>query len=841
MNEPIETDKNGNESDHVTIKDVKVDFARPVAALTYEVDGQTVQSVPSYITAGSTLKIKGTVTETNGVKSINVKAVKNGTEVTDGYTLATGSDNASFTITLEGSNASDGKWEFEISATDGADRTGDAVSTSTVVDTVKPVIAVTKEPSKLFADKSVTQVYEGTITEENSGIDELLYRIKGLVNGTESETEWDSAIVKVAEGITFKVAAELAQFDENTDVKVYFKATDNAGNESDTVEKALSLDATKPVVSFTSLLQDSYTKETSISLSGTVTEKNLSSLTLNVLKDGSGSTTVKTWNSSEVDELSTGSEESWSLDYTFATDGVYYFVLTATDKAGLTGTATSKTVYIDTAGPTVTVDQSGRTAILGSEKFTFTGTWNDSLSGTRELYYSIDEGAEGEVISGAITDYAGQSKWSVEISLTEDKHTFKFWGKDNLGNTSAAVTIPDVMVDFKKPAVTSLTYKVGEKSYSSMPAYIGDNAVLTVSGTIDETNGVKSIDVTAKKGEETVTTNNCGYTLATDTTNKTFTITLAGKEASKGDWTFDVSAKDIAEQTSDKVTLSTAVDTVKPVITAANDAGKKYIDRTATNKYSGNLTETGGSGIKGVYWKAVKLPAGETADTSDIASWSECSVNAGFTGWNLTADLSGLEEGEGYRIFFAAQDNAGNISETKYVDQYLDNTAPKVENLTSSYGVETKKQTLKATITEKYLSELALEVTKGGVKDEAQSFTYSSKDTEGKGKEWFDRYESGSEYSFEIIGDGSYVVKLTAADEAGNKTTETFESFIIDTTGPVVSVDQAGTSQIFDSRTYTFTGSWSDDVTGTDKLYYSVDGTEPAAENGKYPVTKYAG
>lgn len=789
-------------------------------------------------------KLTFTVSVTDPIlKSITVGISKNGEALSDTesgsyYKVDLKEKKAVITIPAELKN--NGTWSFTVNAEDSLEKTNTSNFGPVVIDTETPNLTVTKKPSA-YVDKNSAQIFEGTVVEETSGISEVVYWIEGTKNGESYTTVEEAASVKgtknnagtITENITFKASVDISEFDENTDLAVYFKAADNAGNDLKIPPETLKLDATKPSVTFT-VWDDSnpYTSIKELPLSGTVTEKNLSSLVLTVYKNDEQLVVAKEWTKDEIAKLSTGNAENWKFDYDVAVDGKYSFVISAEDKAGLKDTVTSKTVYVDTTGPELFVVDNANTltnGIYDYSKYTFTGSWSDSLSGTQTLMYSVN----GNETS--ITDFAGQKTWRIEnVALTEGANTFEFWGKDKNGNESAHVKMENVMVDFAEPVV-SLTYKVGDgEATSSVPSFIADGAVLTVSGTVTESNGVKAVNVTAKKGGTEVTSGSNGYSVVTNPESKTFTITLTGGNESSGEWSFDVEAVDNAGRKSSVSNVKTSVDTEKPSITAKNDAEKEYIDRNATNKYSGTITETGGSGIKGVYWKAVKHPAGETIDTSDIASasWQACSVDASLTGWSLKADLSTLEEGEGYRIFFAAVDNAGNISELKYVDQYLDNTAPKVEELRSSYGVETKKQTLAAKITEKYLSELSLEVTKGGVKDEAQSFTYRFNDTEGKGKDWFESYVSGSEYSFTISGDGSYVVKLTATDKAENKTTVTFESFIIDTTLPELTVNsESFTNGIYDSKVYTFTGTWSDSLTGTKKLWYKINGTEKCSED----------
>ena len=542
------------------------------------------------------------------LKEISVGISKDNEEVLKEY-YKPNIEEGYVTITVPVSE-NDGSWSFTVNAEDILNKMTAQNFGPFIIDTVDPEITQLNSPQKQYADRTSVQIFTGSITEVTSGIKDVKFYSEGTKDGEKYTTLQETASIKgskddagnITENITFQASVSLEDFDENTAVTIYFEAEDNAGRTSEKKSAVLNLDATKPSVTFASWDDSNpYTKQETLPLSGTVTEKNLSSLELFVVKDDGESKSEKKWTADEIPYLSTGNAEEWSYTYNANEDGKYYFVLTAEDKAGLKDSVTSKTVYVDTTGPGFSVDNSNITEIFDTSTYTFTGTWSDNLSGTKELYYSIDNGTA----SAAITDYAGQKKWSIEIPLTEEGvHTFTFWGKDRNGNESDPVVMENVLIDFARP-------EVSEKPV--LPEYLAAEKNLTKETVFTDTYGIKEIICKASLEGNLVTEGFNFEQIIDESTKTTGTgkITIEANDSFNGKWTFLLKAVDLAGRESEEIELSITTDSVKPEPLLSDDENYPFLVQgkpAADSWYRQNsLTFRGyfrenGSGIKTVWY-----------------------------------------------------------------------------------------------------------------------------------------------------------------------------------------------------------------------------------------------
>lgn len=839
-----------------------------------------------YVNSGD-FTINATIEE-QLLNDITVAITKDGVELES-------TDVAKFVTTdVDGKKASikipsaqnDGTYSFTITATDILGKSEVKNVGPIIIDTVAPVVNEGFEkPTKDFVDKSSAQKFSGTITETTSGVSDIYYYVKGTKDGQSYQTTPDTGSISGNKNDSgnyinpsWKFSADLSEFDENTSATVHFYVMDNAGNKSAEKTVELKLDSTSPVVAFTAPNEDVTTAKPQ-TISGTVTEKNLKSLTLTVSVNGGASSVAYEWTGEALTELSTGTAQTWS--YTMpsgSTSGNYVYKIKAEDLAGQEDSDESKAISFDIDKPTLTVDNSTSDSanlvtnktLYGGENnyitvtqnddgttsavYNMSGTWSDNLSGTKTLQYKVGSG-EWTSVSG-VAQSTSKTPWSVAIPLTEQQTTktsISLKATDSVSNETE-IAFADLKVDFAKPVIKILSYKVGDTTYTSIPKYIANGTTLTVEGEIVETNGLSSIVVTAKKDETEITSGNSGYTFAQDQNdNKKFTITLVGGNSSSGNWTFDINATDVVGRNAVTSSLEISVDMTAPVWKAEWGTDKKFkvenkeytpSSELSKNWYSGaalsfnGCFEENGSGIQTVYYwvstptNNVSKPSAEQAKAGTNASgqFSVVGDAAGLNVFNTT--ISGFEASStANNVYFAAVDVAGNVSSVQDIVIYRDNIAPSVSvdggsqtKLTN--GVLDIQLSGIAEDDASGISELTLKIQ--GTTSEAIKATLTDIVNEPNNKNWKATIPASV---LATLSSGTvYSVEGTVKDAAGNQGGTKVVTLSVDKDAPVVKLSDSlvslQTNGINGSKN--ISGSVEDSSTPSSlKLFYTL--TDPSA------------
>ena len=253
------------------------------------------------VTNNATLNVTGTVSDSeSGVKNVTVNG--NPATVTGGnFTIAiTLVDGANTVTTIATDNANN-------STTD---------SRTITLDRAAPGLTIT-----LPADNSTTS---NTFTSVTGSVDDATATVTAKVNGG---TNTSATMSSTNFSITLNLVSGLNTID--------ITATDPAGNSS-SAKRTVTSDASAPGLSVTSPAQDTGTTETSITVSGLVTES-VTSATVSIAVDG------QTFNPTVA------TDGSFSQSITLATDKTYAVVVTATDQAGNTATV-QRNIIKTTAG-----------------------------------------------------------------------------------------------------------------------------------------------------------------------------------------------------------------------------------------------------------------------------------------------------------------------------------------------------------------------------------------------------------------------------------------------------------------------------------------------------------
>jgi len=346
--EVVATDTAGNAS--VSMKrTITLDTASPSLAIT--------SPAQDIATKQPSVTVTGTVIDDN---SITVACTVNGQTVTVPVNAGV------FNCTVD--FAKEGAYPVVVTATDAAGNS--ATSTRTLIyDIIPPVFRINAVPASVTLPNLTIS---GTV---EAGATLIVKTTAPTLAGTivyTSATTWETLVTGLVDGF-------------NT---IIFTATDAVGNttEPQSVTTELRTSVVKPTIAITSPVQDISTNQSSVAIKGIV--KNATKLAYTV--NGKTYTLLPTVFSSGA----------FSFKVTFAKEGTYPIVVTASDAAGNTITTTRIIIY-DTTSPLLTLNavtvatpttiggtvETGATVVvkLGSTvkgKVTVNGnTWNCDLTG----------------------------------------------------------------------------------------------------------------------------------------------------------------------------------------------------------------------------------------------------------------------------------------------------------------------------------------------------------------------------------------------------------------------------------------------------------------------------
>ena len=707
---------------------------------------------------------------------------------------------------------------------------------------------------------------DGTSDSEwQSGVSKVEYKVlsgeeivtSGTAGGT---TDWQSTL-------------DFSDWKEGQKT-IYFRATDSAGNVGAWVNKAFWYDKSVPTATIASYvekdgatshaLSQSETEDSrafeygyKFTLKGQASDTNaVESVTITQEKLGTGgtveesltfapdSTSDGSWTAGNLPRKSDGnSGTTFAGDPNdVAPDGKYVYKVTVKDASGKPTTSLSQTLTVDSVAPTITIDapvpasastSDVKVPVISGSTYQFKATPNDANgSGVTYLYYAITNDATAPV---TISDYTavdsgdgiqwieekvlGTGKTATEnVDLLEGHYYLHVKAVDKAGNLSNAVS-QEFYVDQAAPVITA-----GEKPYAGLSdkETVSENGTdvekvkITISGTISETNALKSLEITRSDAETSAKTvktftigeesGNFPLTPASETWSFDDTFTIADGNTSQDKvYTYTITAVDIAGNTT-SVTRSVQLDTVKPEIDTAKfvmptasqteeasfkftgDAGSVTDSNTSTNPSSGFekidfIFSTSATAPKDSGYTANFTVTPGTVGTENSGKWTSLQSFANYSA------VFGTKESplQGKKYLWAkVYDKAGNSSDWAKVEFDYDTAKPTVTetSLGSNGTYKNSTFTLGGSASDTWgidsvvvTAKEALEVTTSG--DNATNKTWSStitlKTDESTGK-------ASSENTLE---DGQYTFTITAKDLSG-KTAVTSRTVFIDASLPEI-------------------------------------------------------
>lgn len=554
-------------------------------------------------------------------------------------------------------------------------------------------------------------------------------------------------------------------------------------------------------------------------------DKITGSVTPTVKNFNNGTSLSSAFLNSDLNELAsqpaslanTENGSAWSLSLgsmPSTTSGSYILRITATDKYGQKGSATVK-FGMDPIAPTISDVITAKDVYLDeSEYVSITANVSDDENGSGiasfGYYLSISDTAPAIFSDVEWTSMnQGASNWNATVPIKtyattnncEDGTVYIYYAaKDNAGNTTISTSKTTLSLDKEPPAL----------SVNEFAEYVKEGETLTISGSYSDSHGIAEIKASATKDGTSVSS---GYSF--NAADGTFTITVTSDGSNDGTWVFGVIAKDNAGRTTELKNLTSIVDTKKPVwkeddATSPFKVNNKAFEsgenhswyNSSSLPFQGAYSEEG-SGINLVYYSIISadgsstVPSGSTSDnpafsedysfsTKDAGSVETFKANIGdFTKYVVNGSAVAN------KIFFKAVDNAGNESEVKSFEIYIDNESPNLESDNSGtvYSKKTADIEVSGTMSDDSSGVASVVLT---VSDTASTSSFSPAEITATCSDgtWNAKLEGGNSGSGKLLStleDGHvYAVKATVTDKTGNSSSSTIFKIQVDTTAPTI-------------------------------------------------------
>lgn len=540
---------------------------------------------------------------------------------------------------------------------------------------------------------------------------------------------------------------------------VYIKFKDATGNESSVLSDTIVLDTTAPSLSVNWPLQDTFTKDANL----TVTGQTDSSATLKV--------------NNQV--VSANADGTFSKQVTLSS-GENTLTVTSQDSAGNVTTETRK-VTLDTTAPTISITSPAEGAVTNQKTFTVTGT--------------TEAGATVKVAQ-TNADVSSSGDFSASVVLSEGANTLSVEATDKAGNKTTATR--SVTLDTLPPPLTVTSPSEGLVTGSSTITASGTTeagANLTINGqtTTVASDGTfnqaytwvnlaleQSVTVSSKDsaGNETNITRSFIYNVGVpplevsspfqDTSTSSTSITVSGKTSSSGvTLTLNGStvSLDAAGAFSNTVNLSSGLNTL--TFEATNTSGQKSsVVRKITLDQSGpSLTLSTPSEGQAVNGASVRVSGTTEAGVTLTANSTTLpvSANGSFDAYVFVSESSPV-------LTVVAKDSAGNTT-TLTRNLTVDKTAPALTVSSPLEGLVTNSTSV---------------VVSGTTDADASVFVNGTAVQKGNGSA-FQTTVSASP--------GAAQITVEAVDAAGNKTTIARNVFVDTGASSVYSVSVSSVTQ----------------------------------------------
>ena len=632
--------------------------------------------------------------------------------------------------------------------------------------------------------------------------------------------------------------------------KYFVRITDNVGNVSTVKNYAtITRDTQVPTIAITGVTPVTSGSKMNGTVTVTATAKDETGLAKYYWKIYNGATELTATGTFGEDDTLTELYKGISFDIdttaiTTSTAGSvdYTLKMWAVDAAGNTSVAATKILPVDQSTDTPVISLSNATTTITASTISKT---NGNLFNT----------SDNNKLLGVVSDDDGIQSITVAATKVSDDSTVTMTQPTvTAGSTTASLScalpsaegkykIVFTVVDTKYADTTDTTVKALRTSTATYyvavdkgapafeittasGAYTAANATKAVAGTASDTSGLAKIvrysdssystEVASWKSDGTgsgISYNSGNWTdsFTTGTTDgvQYYEATDIYGNSAQLEFTYKVDA------TAPTFTITQlGTETLATALSGAANAVTRYAVKNSIYQIKGTVEDTGGSGLKGIYYYvSTTTPSGSTAYSPD-SNWTLCTLNTD-TAWTANIDLSSFTE-ETYTIYIAAVDEAGNVSPLalnpcKTVQIVPDAAAPVLAVTTVNSADATAlatyykgSVTVEGTLTETNLA--AFTVTPS-VTPSGTTITVDTTPASGTNEAWkFTIPATTADYSSIVI---------TATDKAGQSTSKTLAT-LVDMDEPKVYVPQFGMAYWMNASTQTYT------VPVSDKDGYTV-------------------
>ncbi len=502
----IAEDKSGNLTAAVSVE-FDIDRSSPVA-------NEITVGVTTLVNRRVGFTLNGTAADTHGIASVSITQSMDGgakllipaapslTATGTGYDWTLDNLPRGNTVGTIGSQALvDGSYEYEITVTDVTGKTHTIIRRIRF-DSTGPELQVTSPENASWVSTSSVTV-RGLATDLTSvgGVyyvasdPEPSLPPQPPVGVELTDADWIAAGWTAAGGTPGSWEIALSSLSEGTH-SLWISAMDTNANMSAPLHHTFGVDTALPVLSGVNTpLAD---MNSGFSLSGSVTDTNaLASPAVVITQTRNGVDPV------EIDAIPGAAivnGHEWSLDnlprdplspadqidFVPANDGVYEYVITATDAAGKKREIT-RTVTIDTTPPEIVVENEATlSGWISSPSLPVSGTVNDAGSGVSIVQYSLNSGAlQALSVSGV--------NWSGNIPLSSGSGQDVYFTVTDRAGNSASSGLYLFSVDLDLPVLT-VDSPAGPQRTNLLSAL---TAEYTAS---DPTSGVANVLITAIGG-----------------------------------------------------------------------------------------------------------------------------------------------------------------------------------------------------------------------------------------------------------------------------------------------------------------------------------------------------
>jgi len=195
--------------------------------------------------------------------------------------------------------------------------------------------------------------------------------------------------------------------------------TDTANNRNTTATRIVRVDTTAPQVGYGVGTDNDGTNFTrnSIFANVTVNETNFANITFKLFNSGNS-----------VINTTTYATQIFFINFTGLTNGTYRYNVTVTDGANTRTSAPTRTIGLDTEGPSVVIVEPKAQTYVTNMSLALNYSVSDAVAGLNSCWYGLDGGTNITLVCGT----------NATFNVSEGSHTMRVYANDTLGNLNSS-------------------------------------------------------------------------------------------------------------------------------------------------------------------------------------------------------------------------------------------------------------------------------------------------------------------------------------------------------------------------------------------------------------------